>query len=201
MATSIAITLIQPKLSSPATSAASIRENGFAVLPQTLPRDLVTAARAAVADRLNLLLEGVDEAGCDVLAQQYSFHEICHRKRLRWDLRMPATCDPWNALISAALKEASPLLEALCEAEGGDAPRIVMAGAVVSREGAGPQSFHADGGGGELWGSSRQLRSLSAMQPAPTMLPAPTIAACSHNAAPSPQCGLLPQCPCVLALG
>ena len=64
-----------------------------------MPREIVDSARASVAQRLDELLEAVDDAGCDVVEQQYSFSEICHRKRLRWDLRMPDACGAWSALV------------------------------------------------------------------------------------------------------
>ena len=72
----------------------AIREQGFAVLPTAgAPSAVVDAARDAVHTRLSELLAAVDDAGCDIVEQQYSFNEICHRKRLRWDMRMPADCE------------------------------------------------------------------------------------------------------------
>ena len=125
-------------------AVAAIRETGFAVLPTAaVPRAVVDAARAAVGDRLSELLVAVDDAGCDVVEQQYSFSEICHRKRLRWDLRMPGSCGAWSALAAHVEAQALPRLAAL--ARDGAQPRVLMSGAVVSRAGAGPQSFHADG--------------------------------------------------------
>lgn len=60
---------------------------------------------------------------------------------------MPDDCAAWHDLVTAAVHEAMPVLEELCS-HSGSAPRVVMSGAVISRPGAGPQSFHADGGGG-----------------------------------------------------
>lgn len=140
----------------PATAAAAaidgLRYDGFAVLPTSLvPSQVVEDAREAVRTRLDQLLAAVDDAGCDVVEQQYSFAEICHRKRLRWDLKMPP-CEEWAALERHVVAEAVPLLHELSATalgcgEAAPVPRIIMSGAVVSRPGAGPQSFHADGTG------------------------------------------------------
>ena len=81
-----------------------------------------------------------------MVEQQYSFAEICHRKRLRWDLRMPECSTAWAALRAQVEEQALPQLAALAP-DGGAAPRILMSGAVVSRPGAGCQSFHIDGTG------------------------------------------------------
>ena len=75
-----------------------------------------------------------------MVEQQYSFAEICHRKRLRWDLRMPERSQAWAALRAQVEEQALPQLAALAPADG--QPRILMSGAVVSRPGAGCQSFH-----------------------------------------------------------
>lgn len=51
----------------------------------------------------------------------------------------------WRALEDCVAAQALPLLAPL--ADDGVVPRVLMSGAVVSRPGAGPQSFHADGVG------------------------------------------------------
>ena len=81
-----------------------------------------------------------------MVEQQYSFAEICHRKRLRWDLRMPECSTAWAALRAQVEEQALPQLAALAPG-GGATPRILMSGAVVSRPGAGCQFFHIDGTG------------------------------------------------------
>ena len=120
---------------------------GFGLLPASgVPKHIVEDARAAVADRLCELLDAALDSGCDVVEQQYSFAEICHRKRLRWDLRMPERSTAWAALLAQVEEQALPQLAALVPG-GGVTPRILMSGAVVSRPGASHQSFHVDGTG------------------------------------------------------
>jgi len=130
-------------VATPATSASSaLRDLGFAVIPHaSVAQELVRECRVVCSSRLERLLDAADDAGCDVLEQQYSFNEICHRKRLRWDVRMPTECKAWQQLTAQAFELAQPVLRELC-ADGCE-PRVV-----ISRPGAGPQSFHADGGGG-----------------------------------------------------
>ena len=41
-----------------------------------------------------------------MVEQQYSFAEICHRKRLRWDLRMPEGSQALAALRAQVEQEA-----------------------------------------------------------------------------------------------
>ena len=130
-------------------TAHSIKSEGFAVVPEArVPASVVADVRSAVSTRLEELLALADAAGADVLEQQYSFNEICHRKRLRWDMRLPEDTanGAWRELTASAVEQAMPVLRELCD-EGHD-PSVRMAGVVVSRPGAGPQSFHADGGPG-----------------------------------------------------
>ena len=53
-----------------------------------------------------------------MVEQQYSFAEICHRKRLRWDLRMPEGSQAWAALRAQVEEQALPQLAALAPADG-----------------------------------------------------------------------------------
>ena len=59
---------------------------------------------------------------------------------------MPECSLAWAALRAQVEEQALPQLAALVPG-GGATPRILMSGAVVSRPGAGPQSFHIDGTG------------------------------------------------------
>jgi uncharacterized protein YfcZ (UPF0381/DUF406 family) len=128
------------------TAAGTIRSAGFVVLPCTVPSDRVVATRSAVSRRLDRLLRAAQDAGLDPIEQQYVFQDITHRRRLRWDFQMPNDCSAWKALVNAAVNKAMPLFEELCDCDA--VPRVVMSGAVVSRRGAGLQSFHTDGGRG-----------------------------------------------------
>ena len=75
-----------------------------------------------------------------MVEQQYSFAAICHRKLLRWALRMPGVSQARAALRAQVEEQALPQLAALAPADG--QPRILMSGAVVSRPGAGCPSVH-----------------------------------------------------------
>ena len=99
-----------------ASAARELDELGFAVLrggESVIDRSLCARVALESRERLELLLTAADDAGCNVLEQQYSFAEICHRKRLRWDMRMPAS-EAWVALCDAALREVAPTLRELC---------------------------------------------------------------------------------------
>ena len=73
---------------------------------------------------------GTDAAGADVLEQQYSFNEICHRKRLRWDMRLPEDTanGAWRELTASAVEQAMPVLRELCAGEKSDLLRAGPAG-------------------------------------------------------------------------
>lgn len=125
-----------------ADAAAVLRSDGFYVLPAStrISKPVVSAAQQAVHSRLAELLDAVKQSEHDAEEQAYSFREICHRQRLRWDVRMPGDCSAWQTLCDSALEQATPLLRALCPE-----PRVLMSGAVVSRPGAVAQGFHTDG--------------------------------------------------------
>jgi len=141
-----------PPVAAPGVSsdpARQLQTEGFVALPRELNvgPELAATVAAECHDRLNHLLEAVDAAGCNVVEQQYSFAEICHRKRLRWDIRMPET-PAWAALCRSAVESAGPYIREACGGSPGEEVRVIMSGAVVSRPGALEQSFHADGEGG-----------------------------------------------------
>lgn len=130
-----------------AGAASSLRTNGFVVLPPDEARvaaTLVEAAREETRSRLEMLLGAVGAIGIDPDESAYSFTEICHRARCRWDLRMPDESTAFHALCAEALQHATPVLQSLAGRQQ-PSPRLVMAGAVVSRSGAMPQHVHTDG--------------------------------------------------------
>ena len=99
-------------------TAHSIKAEGFAVVPEArVPASIVADVRSAVSTRLEELLALADAAGADVLEQQYSFNEICHRKRLRWDMRLPEDTanGAWRELTASAVEQAMPVLRELCD--------------------------------------------------------------------------------------
>lgn len=122
--------------------ASTLYARGFAVLdrPQL---DLAALAllRGRTSSRLDDLLSEIRVAGVDPIEQHYTFGEIAHRQRLRWDLRLPATDEAWVSACEAAVAAATPVLERLhpaCEI------RTLMSGVLISRDGAEAQSWHAD---------------------------------------------------------
>ena len=135
-------------LAAPSLASADLANRGFAVAPQpvissTQAELLATACR----DRLESLLAVIEAMGYDATEQSYQFSEVCHRQRLRWDMRPSFDNDvneAWDAMCAAALTTATPIIRG---AVGDDLlePQIVMSGAVLSRPRCGAQAFHADG--------------------------------------------------------
>lgn len=134
-------------------SGAELRARGFALVRGEVESPLVDAVGAHARGTLDELLARVAAKGGDVLEQRYSFAEVCHRQRLRWDVRLPDT-PSWRRLRARALQLAAP---AIAEAAGGGGAagpcrvREAMSGVVISRPGARAQSFHADGNVGGLF--------------------------------------------------
>mmetsp|Transcript_35628 Transcript_35628/g.72616 ORF Transcript_35628/g.72616 Transcript_35628/m.72616 type:complete len:365 (-) Transcript_35628:172-1266(-) len=129
--------------------AIALQREGFVALPEdaSVGRELSESVAKECKERLEFLLEAVDSAGCDLIEQQYSFSEICHRKRLRWDLRMPRT-RAWDEMCRLAVEVAAPVLRTACNCADDAEVHVVMSGVVTSRPGALQQSFHADGESG-----------------------------------------------------
>ena len=66
------------------------RLGGFAVLDHDpLDSSLVRPAATAICSELDELLDLATRLGCDANEQHYRFSEVCHRTRLRWDMRVP----------------------------------------------------------------------------------------------------------------
>ena len=126
--------------------ATSLCARGFTVVEEPIldgPR--VDRLAQACSGRLHSLLAAIADIGYDPLEQSYTFAEVSHRQRKRWDMRPDfeedIACD-WVALCDAAVATATPIIrEALGE---GVVPRVDMTGAVISRPGCAAQSFHAD---------------------------------------------------------
>ena len=125
-------------------ASTSLRSDGFAVLPAEarIASHLVEEAKAETTLRLDVLLNAIGSIGIETVEQHYSFSEINHRARLRWDLRMPDSSEAFHMLCEHAFEQATPVLQ---ELTGCEQPRLVMSGAVVSRPGASAQHVHTDG--------------------------------------------------------
>ena len=110
--------------------------------PQISPSDL-EAARAQTSSRLHSLLGAISQAGADAVEQHYTFAEISHRQRMRWDLRMPPDDAPWQHICDTAVQAAMPIVESIHPAEKASV-RTLMSGCLISRPGAEMQRWHAD---------------------------------------------------------
>ncbi|KAL1526983.1 hypothetical protein AB1Y20_015672 [Prymnesium parvum] len=140
------------------THAIELRDRGFTVIRDApVGKQLASRVAGDCSDALESYLERVAAAGCDPIERLYSFSEICHRQRLRWDIKLPDSAR-WRTLCSDAMAAASHVIEELHslpvhEDDRGlrvpngllpARPRALMAGAVISRAGATMQRFHAD---------------------------------------------------------
>jgi len=125
--------------SSTASAAQQLRDRGFVKLSARIDESLVQDAARSCMVHLESLLDDVAQSGCDVIEQQYSFSTICHRQRLRWDLKGLHDLPSWQMLCANAVQ--------IVEAELATVARVkvLMSGFVVSRPGAEEQRFHADG--------------------------------------------------------
>lgn len=136
--------------------ALNLRDHGFTVLPSAGLDALIPAAKQACERELEQRLDDVAFLGIDPIEQGYSFNEICHRDRNRWDLRVPS--QPFDELCSAALARVE---EIICKlhtlpvnpGEGQQSwprwltpckPKALMYGSIISRPGALAQRFHRD---------------------------------------------------------
>jgi ectoine hydroxylase-related dioxygenase (phytanoyl-CoA dioxygenase family) len=126
-------------------AAAELATRGLTVLNVPhMETEQIAAARKLCSARLDSLLSEVDGVGVDPLAQHYTFKEISHRQQMRWDLRLPADDELWKQACEAAVKAATPTLEALHPSEEAGPIRTLISGVLISRPGAENQRWHAD---------------------------------------------------------
>ena len=83
-----------PALVSPPVStrqlAAELAQYGLTVLKEPqLDQSQLEQVRQRCSARLSALLDELHVQGGDPIEQHYTFAEIAHRQRLRWDLRLP----------------------------------------------------------------------------------------------------------------
>lgn len=137
--------------------AVKLRNQGFTVIPMDADHGLLAGAASAVRRELTERLNDVEELGIHPIEQGYSFREIAHRFRNRWDLKVPAS-DDVNAVCNLAVDRASPIIRAVHSLpvhpdEGlkywprtlsPRRPKLLMTGAIISRPGADEQMFHRD---------------------------------------------------------
>lgn len=125
---------------------------GFAVLSPE-ERDgaaLVEPARSlscadAAIHEVECLLARVARCGVDPRKESFSFAEIVHRSRLRYDVQLErrsmAPDAPWVAISEQSQAWAVPIIEAAC----GEPVECSVEGLITSLAGAPDQAFHRDG--------------------------------------------------------
>lgn len=108
------------------------------------PEGLSTCADAALHE-VEQLLARVSACGINPRGESFSFAEIVHRARLRYDVQLArramAPDAPWPAVAAQAQAWALPLFEAAC----GEPVECSVEGLITSLRGAPDQAFHRDG--------------------------------------------------------
>ena len=127
-----------PALVSPPVStrqlAAELAQYGLTVLKEPqLDQSQLEQVRQRCSARLSALLDELHVQGGDPIEQHYTFAEIAHRQRLRWDLRLPEEDPLWQCACDAALAAAMPVVEQLHPPCTAAPPRTLMSGVLISR--------------------------------------------------------------------
>lgn len=151
------------------TAASALVNRGLAVLDEPqLDLDFLEEAKQLSSARLDTLLSDVQAAGADPIAQHYTFAELSHRQKMRWDLRVPDDDNVWSRTCAAAVAAAVPVVEQIHPPDkGAPAVRTLMSGVLISRPGAEQQRWHADCDAQhfELAGADRHCRIYNAFMP------------------------------------
>ena len=80
--------------------AVRLRDLGFAVLPSRIDTALVTRCRSFARERLDALLHKAALLGVDGVETAFSFTEVDHRARLRYDMALTDETDgAWSYSI------------------------------------------------------------------------------------------------------
>ena len=137
-ATAMLCILQVPALVSPPVStrqlAAELSQYGLTVLKEPqLDQAQLEQVRQRCSARLSALLDELQVQGGDPIEQHYTFAEIAHRQRLRWDLRLPEEDPLWQRVCDAALAAAMPVVEQLHPPCTAAPPRTLMSGVLISR--------------------------------------------------------------------
>jgi ectoine hydroxylase-related dioxygenase (phytanoyl-CoA dioxygenase family) len=124
--------------------AAELSTFGLTVLcePQ-LDGAQVERLRQHSSERLDWLLGEITNADVDPVEQHYTFTEIAHRQRMRWDVRLPEGDALWATACDAAIAAATPVIQHLHPPEAAHV-RTLMSGVLISRPGATAQRWHVD---------------------------------------------------------
>jgi hypothetical protein len=128
-------------------AAALLDTHGVCVLTGApLSSATVKEARSHSQRELALMHDRLRSVGIDPSEESFSFAEIVHRSRLRYDVHMDmrrtAADAPWEELSAAARAFTAPIMTSLCESS-----KVLSAaeGVITSLPGAPAQKFHIDG--------------------------------------------------------
>ena len=93
--------------------ALELRDRGFTVVPDCVVHDsaLLHAASEACKEMLSANLNDVHNLGVEPVEQGWSFSEICHRSRLRYDYRFDS--DATSQVASATSAVATSIIRTL----------------------------------------------------------------------------------------
>ena len=133
-----------------ATASSLLDTHGVVVLKGGVVTSPGLTEKALLLARRDLTLTHarLEKVGIDPMSESFSFAEIVHRSRLRYDMsidvrRMPEDA-PWEALSAATRAVATPIIERLCEES---CVECAAEGLITSLPGAVAQRFHIDGEG------------------------------------------------------
>ena len=138
----------QPRPATAEHAAAVLSQLGFVALKASggvVPPALISRAHADALAELDAMLSRVESVGIDPTDGSFSFNEVVHRSRLRYDvqldLRRTPPSAPWEELSAAAAAWSTAVLEAA----GVQRPEPAVHGLITSLPGAATQRFHSDG--------------------------------------------------------
>jgi hypothetical protein len=131
--------------------AGALRARGFAVLPKPqLGTKALAQLQQFTSERLDAELARVCVADAGPPEQggafgAFTFGEVVEDQQLmRWDLRMPEGDEAWSSACTAIIEAAMPVLETLHPPEEAGSVRPLSSGVLISRPGAGTESWHSD---------------------------------------------------------
>lgn len=141
----------RPLPSTAERAADVLADLGYVVLKKAgssglIESSLIESASDHATDDLHKLLSRLRGVGVDPAADSFSFNEVVHRSRARYDckldLRRTPPSAPWEALSEAVGAWTTPVFSA---AAGDESLEQAVEGVITSLPGAPAQRFHSDG--------------------------------------------------------
>lgn len=124
-------------------SATTFRQYGLCLLESCLPPELLDESRHIVEQNLELCRKRMAERGLNMFEDPFSFREIVHRSKGRFDMQLGHAVAP-VPLDKPSLMESAPWAPIVHQILGNDA-KLLFTGAVISCAGADGQDPHTDG--------------------------------------------------------